>query len=224
MGVLDLIFPKSCLGCGKTGVYICPDCVAKVRLAKPICPYCERASIDGLTHAKCTRENGLDGLASIWEYEGVIRRAILALKYKYSLEVGRELSEVFIEYLQNSKFLIPPSGVLVPIPIHWYRENFRGFNKSDLIGQGLAKEMGWKFAPDLLIKNKHTVAQAELKGNDRRKNLKGTFAVNPAHIPYTIPNILLFDDVFTTGSTLMEAAKTLKKGGVKKVWGLTICR
>lgn len=224
MPLLDLIFPKTCLGCGKEGVYICPDCVAKTKLARPICPYCEKASIDGLTHIKCARKHGLDGLVSVWEYEGVIRRAILALKYKYSLQVGKELSEVFIRYLLSSGFQLPDLGILIPIPVHWYRQNFRGFNQSDLVGKEAAHALGLRFVSDLLIKKKPTISQVELRGEERRQNLKGVFALNPDS-KFQIPDsILLFDDVFTTGSTLMEAAKVLKRDGAKKVWGLTIAR
>jgi len=222
MGVLDLVFPKSCLGCSKGGIYICPDCLTKVRLVKPICPYCEKTSIDGATHIKCRRKFGLDGLISIWEYEGVIRKAILALKYKYSLEVGREISNVFVKYLSQGDFIIPHSSVVVPIPIHWYRQNFRGFNQSDLIGRAVSAAKGWKFVPDLLIKQKSTTSQTELSGDARKLNLKDAFVVTPG---FQLQNsVILFDDVFTTGSTLMEAAEVSKRGGVEKVWGLTIAR
>lgn len=223
MTLLDFIFPKTCLECGKDGPYLCADCVAKVKLAKPICPYCERSSIDGLTHIKCAKKYGLNGLISIWEYEGVVRSAILALKYKYSLEVGSELSSVFVDYIHNSSFLIPNSSILVPIPIHWYRQNFRGFNQSDLVGREVAKALGLKFIPDLLIKKKPTISQVELKGDERRQNLKGVFAINPSY-KLLATSYLLFDDVFTTGSTLREAAKTLKRAGAGKVWGLAIAR
>ncbi len=221
---LDLLFPKICLSCGKGGIYICPDCLAKVRLVKSVCPYCEKASIDGVTHVKCRRKFGLDGLISIWEYEGVIRKAILALKYKYSLEVGSELSSIFVSYLHSSLFTISNSSVLVPVPLHWYRENFRGFNQSGLIGRAVSDALGLEFVPDLLIKKKPTISQVELKGATRRSNLKGVFIVSPNILVSQYPSIILFDDVFTTGSTLMEAAKVLKHAGVEKVWGLTIAR
>ena len=225
MGVLDLIFPKTCLGCGKEGKYLCDDCLAKVRPAKPICAYCEKASIDGFSHVKCAKKLGLDGLTSIWEYEGVIRKAILSLKYKYSTLVGKELTGCFISALrsQDSKFKIPNSTTLVPIPLYWYRENTRGFNQSVEIGREVAAQMGWKFISDLLIKTKSAVSQVELKGKARRQNLKGTFVINSS-IKYRVSSIVLFDDVFTTGSTLREAAKVLKRTGVTKVWGLTIAR
>lgn len=220
MGILDLVFPKSCLGCGTEGAYICSDCVAKVKLAKPICAYCEKASIDGFTHVKCRKKLGLDGLTSVWEYEGVIRKAVLALKYKYATDVGDEL----IRWLTDSlkKLVLPLTLCLVPVPMYWYKQNTRGFNQSVEMGRALASEMKWKFMPDLLIKKKSTTSQAQLSGEARRQNLKGVFVVDSR---FEAPDsILLFDDVFTTGSTLREAAKVLKRAGVAKVWGLTIAR
>lgn len=223
--LLDLLFPKSCLGCGRSGGYICSDCVAKVRLAQPICPYCERASIDGITHVRCQKKFGLDGLISIWEYEGVIRKAILALKYKYATLVGQELMDHFLHQLLTG-FLPVDSKVLIPIPLYWYRENTRGFNQSIEIGKSVAATMNWKFMPDLLIKKEPTISQVELKGDERRQNLRGVFAVNPIResLFINLKSVVVFDDVFTTGSTLREAAKVLKRAGVSKVWGLTIAR
>jgi len=151
MGLLDLIFPKTCLDCGREGGYICSDCVAKVRLAQPMCPYCERASIDGVTHIKCQQKYGLDGLISIWEYEGVIRKAILALKYKYATDVAGELTGYLVDWLINNKELIPSNYFLTPIPLHWHRQNVRGFNQSIEVGKSVAEAMNWKFMPDLLI-------------------------------------------------------------------------
>jgi competence protein ComFC len=228
MGLLDLVFPKTCLGCGRSGRYLCDKCLGELKLLKPVCPYCERPSIDGFTHTKCSRVYGLDGLTSVWDYEGAVKKAILALKYKYSTEVGKELAESFVSALkcQDSLFIIHCSSVLVPIPIHWHRENVRGFNQSEEIGKIVARVMNWEFNPDLLIKTRQTISQVELKGDDRRQNLHGVFALNPIHksLSANLKSIIIFDDVFTTGSTLREAAKDLKRAGVEKVWGLTIAR
>lgn len=224
MAILDLFFPKTCLSCGKEGKYLCSNCIAKVPILKSVCPYCEKPSIDGLTHFKCQRKYGIDGLTSIWDYEGVIRKAILALKFKYSTEVGLELSKVFVEYLKSTKYLLPKNTTLIPIPIFWYRQNVRGFNQSEEIGKLVASETGWGFKPDLLIKTRSTTSQVQLSVEKRKQNLIGVFAVSSPNILNTIPNIILFDDVFTTGSTLKEAAKVLKRSGVEKVWGLTIAR
>lgn len=232
MGILDLIFPKTCLSCGKEGGYICQNCLTKVQILKPVCPYCEKPSIDGFTHTKCKKKYGLDGLTSFYRYEGAIKKAIHALKFKYATEVGGELSSVLVGSLrsQYTIYKILHTGVLVPIPVYWHRENVRGFNQSEEVGKKVAEEMGWKFVPDLLIKNKQTASQVELSVEDRKKNLHGVFSVNldskynplgGAEIP---DSIILFDDVFTTGSTLHEAAKVLKHAGVEKVWGMTIAR
>jgi competence protein ComFC len=225
MGILDLVFPKTCLGCGHSGSYICPDCLAKVRTAQPICPYCERASIDGVTHVRCQKKLGIDGLVSIWEYEGVIRKAILALKYKYATLIGQELSSCFLSAVksQNTKYLMPGIASVVPIPIYWRRQNVRGFNQSIEVGKIVSEALNLGFIPDLLIKKQPTVPQAELSGDMRRRNLKGVFSLNTKY-PNLEAEYTIFDDVFTTGSTLCEAAKVLKRAGAKKVWGLTIAR
>jgi competence protein ComFC len=233
MSILDLLFPKSCLGCGCSGNYICSNCLAQTRTAQPICAYCERASIDGLTHVRCQKKLGLDGLISIWEYEGVIRKAILALKYKYATEIGQLLRNLMVEQFQkdcttpcaNFKYQISNLGTLAPIPLHWHRQNVRGFNQSIEIGKSISEAMNWKFLPDLLIKKQPTTSQTELSGDARRQNLHGVFSVNPHYSQFTVhSSLVVFDDVFTTGSTLREAAKVLKRAGVEKVWGLTIAR
>lgn len=203
MSILDLIFPKKCLECGFAGRYVCENCSEKVPSG-------------GWTNRE---------IYSIWKYEGVIRKAIITLKYKYSTEIAKELAEVCVKKLKVN-YLLPGNYCLVPIPLHWHRKNFRGFNQSEEIGRLVAEKMDWEFIPDLLIRRKHTKAQVELKGGERRKNLQGVFALNPKYQPLTISHnpYIIFDDVFTTGSTIKEAAKVLKNEGFKKIWGLTIAR
>lgn len=226
MGLLDLIFPKNCLECKATGSYVCERCISKVRFPKPICPKCGKPSIDGFTHIKCKTKYGLDGLVSIWNYEGVIQKAIIALKYKYSTEVGRELSKICINTLKSqiTNYLLPTTSILVPIPMHWYRENSRGFNQSLKLGRSVARAIEWKFAPELLVRKRLTTPQAKLKGKERSDNIKGVFSLSPNIVISQYLNIVLFDDVYTTGSTLKEAAKVLKRKGAKSVWGLTVTR
>jgi predicted amidophosphoribosyltransferase len=114
--------------------------------------------------------------------------------------------------------------MLVPIPLHWHKEHVRGFNQSIEVGKVVASGLNWKFVPDLLIKKEATISQAELGGDARRQNLKNVFVVNPNHTLNSKYSVLIFDDVVTTGSTLVEACRVLKKAGVQIVWGLTIAR
>lgn len=208
MNILNLIFPKKCLECGKVGKYICKECLQKVPPSG---------------WAKGDLE-----VYSLWRYQGVIRKAIIALKYKYATEVVNELADRCVQKLLISHFSL--FTTLTPVPLHWRRQNFRGFNQSAEIGKIVARRMGWKFIPDLLIRKKSTTPQVELKGSARRQNLKNVFAVSPNILRHSVeflsqyPSIVLFDDVFTTGSTLKEAAKVLKQSGVKNVRGLTIAR
>lgn len=220
MSLIDFIFPKTCLACGKEGEYLCELCVEKVGIPKPTCPYCRHPSIDGATHINCSRKLGLDGIVSLWNYEGVIRRGILSLKYKYSTKVGEEISSQMVKKLRAT--VLPGVGSLTPVPIYWLRQNTRGFNQSQLVGKLVSDSMLWQYLPDLLIKTKSTISQVELSGEKRRKNLKDAFKINTQ--VRNPSSIFLFDDVFTTGSTLFEAGKALKRAGVEKVWGLTIAR
>ncbi len=221
MNLLDFIFPKKCLGCGRKGNYICPFCVSKVAKPKLVCAECKRASIDGFTHTKCQRKLGLNGLFPLWKYEGVVRKAILALKYKYATEIVVELQDYVVTELQEKKVILGVENVLIPIPLHWYRENYRGFNQSGLLGESIAGAMKWKFARNLLVKRNHSPSQVSLKKENRIKNIKGSFSITSVY-KLQSTNYLLFDDVYTTGSTLREATKVLKRAGAKSVWGLTI--
>ena len=211
------------MGCNKYGKYICALCLKKAPYAKCVCPMCEKPSIDGMTHSKCDRKYGLDGLISLWDYKGVIRNAIVTLKYKYATELVNELAEACLERLRTDGRIL--NTTLVPVPLYWYRKNYRGFNQSELVAKVIAKKMGWNFVADLLIRKKQSVPQAELKGADRRENIKGVFALNPNYLSFRICNsVIILDDVWTTGSTIKEAAKVLKRAGAKNVWGLTIAR
>lgn len=202
MNLLDLIFPKKCLECGKVGKYICDNCIKKI------------------TPARCEGNN-----YSIFKYEGVTRKVIISLKYKFSFDVADELVEKLVLEIKKSNFKLNDI-ILVPIPLHYKRENWRGFNQSELIGEKLAKEMNWKYIPDLLIRQIQTVPQVGLKGLARRQNLSGVFIINQKYSSLLTvhDSLLLFDDVYTTGSTINEAKKVLEKEGFKKIYSLTIAR
>ena len=228
MSIFDVVFPKNCLECGEGGNYICGKCLKRVSLVKPICPECGRPSVDGMTHFKCKHPLGLDGLTCLWEYQGVVRKAILALKYKFAHEIADELSKAFVLQLNShpTSYILLPTSVLVPIPLHWFRENFRGFNQSEEIGKRLVEKMGWKFISDLLVRKKVTTPQTELKRGERLGNVRGIFSLNTDHsqLITNYPQLVLFDDVYTTGATLKEACKVLKRAGAASVWGLTLAR
>ena len=199
--ILNLFFPKKCLQCGVVGVYICDSCLKKVSPGRLV-----------------------QNHYSIFKYEGVIRKAILALKYKYATDIVHELSKICATKLKRQKIIKSKSITLVPIPLHKKREKQRGFNQVGLIGKEISKQMNWKYMPDLLVRSKPTTPQASLKGSARQTNLTGAFKFNPKHTKNTTHNILLFDDVYTTGSTLKEALKVLREEGYKNIKTLAVAR
>jgi competence protein ComFC len=223
MGIIDIIFPKSCLGCGAAGLYLCKNCISKVLEQTQTCIYCKKPSIDGLTHTKCSGEHSLMGVTTLWKYSGVIKKAIHSMKYKYATTIGEELSEYIKREIDIKYF--PEVSFVCPVPIHWYKENSRGFNQSAIIGQMISSYLGKPFMGDLLVKTRSTVSQTFLTRDARRTNIKGVFKINQEKIPdVKLGNIvLLVDDVLTTGSTIIEAGRVLSRSGFR-VWALTVCR
>ncbi len=201
MSFLDLIFPKKCLECGRSGNYICGVCLGKVRVLNRLDRYNESYSV--------------------FVYEGVIRKAIIALKYKFAYGLAEELATAMVPILKKKGYL--KRVVLVPIPLHPKRQNWRGFNQTIEVGKFLATKMGWKFMPDLLIRSLDSPAQVGLQGAARRLNIKGVFGLNSKQRISKKNQYVVFDDVSTTGSTLKEAAEILRVRGAK-VFGLTIAK
>ena len=221
MAVLDLIFPIRCLECGLEGKYLCDECLSKVRLSNPSCIECHRFAIRGYTHKRCKRLESVDRVHSLWNYDGIIRRAILALKYKFAYKVADELAQRSVEKLKKEGFFFAKDVVLIPIPLHRQRKNWRGFNQAEEIGKIIACAMKWNYKTNAIKRLKKTIPQTELKQKERAKNVIGAFSFLHGD-NLKSKNVVLFDDVLTTGSTIREAGKVLKQNGVKTVWGLSV--
>lgn len=225
--IIDFLFPKKCLGCAKAGKYICDSCIEKIPTVSSFCFVCGRPAIDGVTHFKCKRKLSLDGVVVIWSYSGVLRKAILALKYKFAYEVARDLVSASYGFLEsNYPLMFLKNVLLISIPAAKKRVNWRGFNQTEIMGRMIAEHFGWRFSSNLLLRKKFYRPQTELKGRERRKNIKGAFEINPQYekVLKDDPQIVIFDDILTTGSTLKEAGKVLKRKGFKTVWGLVLAK
>lgn len=224
MGIVDLLFPKKCLGCGRDGDFICSSCISKMNLLKPVCPECMRPSVDGFTHVTCQKAWGLSGLVVLWPHGGVVRKAIIKLKYNYAQAVSGDLAKEIRKVLKSKMVVLPRNILLMPAPVHKSRGNVRGFNQSEELGRLIAQKMNWKFIPDLVIRKINTIPQTSLKREHRLRNLRGAFSLNSKYDLDKINNftVLVFDDVWTTGATIREIAKVLKRKGIKKVWGFAV--
>lgn len=216
--VLDLIFPKKCVSCGKFGDYICADCFSRIDFIEhPVCPVCERQAIGGKTHPGCIKRFGLDGLVVACKYRGPVRKAVQKIKYRFAADIHKILVDLIADSIW--RFNLPNDIVLVPIPLYRLRKNWRGFNQAELLASDLAKRFGENFLPDLLLRTVDTKTQVGLSRKERKENVKGAFGVRKK---LNGENIVLVDDVFTTGSTMMEATKVLKMAGAGEVWAMAV--
>lgn len=187
-----------------------------------ICLVCGRATYSSLTHPRCVGRYAIDGAFSGFVYNGVMRRLIARMKYKpFVFDLVGMLANLTAEsIIQHEHFfsLSQQGAVFVPIPLHKEKLRSRGYNQSDL----LAKELGKTFqlpVLHLLQRVKKTISQVGLSREERIINTKEAFAVKNIPKPSTV---LLVDDVLTSGATLAEAGRVLKRSGVEKVYGLTL--
>lgn len=228
--ILDLLFPKRCVGCGKFDTYFCKLCIANILQTDLICPICFEISSGGQTHLDCKEKFGLDGLWSLGLYKDPLKTAIKSLKYKYVLDLAESLVDIMVKYFDKYQplflgQLIKDKGkgwIVTAVPLHWFRENCRGFNQPAEIGKLLAKKLNLKFI-EILKKVKHTKSQVGLKVIDREENIKNAFSLDSKFLTLD-SNVLLIDDVWTTGSTIKECCLVLKQAGLKKVWAITLAR
>jgi len=160
------------------------------------------------------------------EYRDKLRELIHLLKYESVMPVqvplGRMLAEAVAE-------LLPAWGdsnvVLLPVPLHRSRRRSRGFNQAELIAKAALKRLPGRleFASDVLIRQRETISQVGLSREERIENMRGAFRVaEPGRIKGR--TVIVVDDVMTTGTTLSECARVLKRAGAQKVWAATVAR
>jgi len=193
------------------------------------CGECQKGSIDGMTHPKCLTKYGIDGILSAISYKGIVKKLMYQFKYPPYLSdlkgvLGRLLYEGITQQEAFSHFL---SGermcVIVPVPLHKKRMRVRGYNQSELLARELSVRLGLPLTSDVLKRVSETKPQFDLKKDERTKNILGAFSISEKFkTKLKGKNIVLVDDITTTGSTLKECAKVLKKSGVTKVLGVTL--
>ena len=199
-----------------SGRYICEKCLKLVPAANLVCPQCTKSSLGGALHTRCLRVD-LDGLFAVWSHQGVVKKALSEIKYHHSKDVVRDLVDILYKKLPQD--LKGVGRVLVPIPLHRNRENWRGFNQSVEIGRRLSELTGMDIVEDLLVRTKNTGQQVGRHKSERAQAMNGVFASKENASGM---DILLVDDVWTTGATMRSAASALKLSGASRVWGVVV--
>ncbi len=219
---LDLLFPKWCIGCGKEGEFICRSCYQLLSpITLPLCPKCGRPQPASTLCPGCLSwQAAIDGIRSPFRYEGIIREAILQLKYRNLRALSETLATFLGDYLTTNPI---PGEVLMPVPIHRKRLRERGYNQSNLLAQQLSKLTDLPVVDNSLTRQRHALPQTQTKTVDeRRNNVAGAFTCHDQRLKNR--QVLLIDDVATSGATLDACAVALKAAGAISVWGLALAR
>lgn len=216
--VFDFLFPKRCYGCGKYGKDLCGKCFRELSIADQICSECGGESPMGWTHRECKKKLGMDGLIVIYDYQDIKMRSVIdGIKFDFNKELIKSVLKNF-QFESGESF-----DYLVPVPLHFYRENWRGFNQAEEIARVIGKKMKVEVKEVLRRKQKTKQQSLILEREMREKNVKGAFEVRENFKKKLKgKKILLVDDIFTSGADMRECTKMLKRKGAAVVWGLAL--
>ena len=219
---LNLLFPQWCVGCGKEGDFICYSCRRSLpRIMPPLCPRCGRPQASGILCPGCVGwQAEIDGIRSPFRFDGVMRQAIYQLKYRNLRALVVPLAKLLHDYLSTNPV---PGEAVVPVPLHQKRLRERGYNQSSLLARELGKLINLPIVDNCLIRLRHAPPQARTSTVDeRRSNVAGAFTCRDQRLQDK--QVLLVDDVSTSGATLDACAGALKAAGATSVWGLVLAR
>jgi competence protein ComFC len=234
-GLKDLIYPNCCLICkniiptNNQRQLICTDCWDKIeKNLPPFCANCGRhlapEAIKKGTCPSCSKYAAnfyFDRAFSPCTYTGTIKKLIHEFKYSGKDYLSNHLRKLMNTFIRDYQLPIEHLDFVIPIPLHRSRKREREFNQAEILSQTVAKEFHKKVLTDALIRIKPTKTQTELTFQERYQNMENSFSVTkPGLIQDT--NLMLIDDVLTTGATSSQAARCLKEAGAKKVLLLTL--
>jgi ComF family protein len=217
---LDLLFPPACGGCGKAGFRWCAECQNRVQILNgTVCRICGLPrETDGICDACRVESPHFHALRAWAVFDDPVRSALHRLKYRRDVALGDALAAQMLQHVTGLNWDI---DMIVPVPLGRQRHKERGYNQVGMIAKPLALALGVKFAPKALSRRKETRSQVGLSKQERQKNVAGAFQ---AWAGVHGKNILVLDDVSTTGSTLSSSAEALLASGAKNVYALTVAR
>jgi ComF family protein len=237
--LIDWLFPPRCRACGdwnrgRDAEYFCPSCAAGIQLVThPLCIMCGRPFLDasGDDHpcGVCLRRVPDFVQARAWACypreelaEHPLRKVVQKFKYGRKVSLGKPLGQLMARGCQEFLNECHPD-IIVPVPLHPRRLRWRGFNQSVLLARQVSRAYNVPMDPFILLRSRETPPQTQLTEEERRRNMRGAFALNPEK---TVADkiVLLVDDVYTSGATVNECSHALKRAGAKRVYALTLAR
>jgi ComF family protein len=229
--ILDYIFPRKCLNCGREEGYLCSVCREQIKLlVRQCCPNCRRLETDGKFCRKSCAENFIfDQLIVCLEYSksNLISRMVVQFKYRFSEDLVEILGKIMKHQLANfsHSFRNEEGVLLIPVPLSEERLRFRGFNQSLLLAKYLATSFSGMTVYDCLSRENGDSQQAGRARKERLKNLENKISMKDGQWKSLKgKKLIIIDDIATTGTTLNECARILKLAGASHVCGLVLAR
>ncbi|HEV2401955.1 MAG TPA: ComF family protein [Candidatus Sulfotelmatobacter sp.] len=243
-GLFSVLFPSDCRICGLpllniSRLPVCPDCLATIEpIHGKLCSVCGERVLsaysvrddDGMLRCPVCRriDRPFARAVAYGSYDGTLRELVHLLKFNGVRPAATVLGRMLAEALAALKpELHQTSVLLIPVPLFKGKLRQRGFNQAELIARSALKSSAlrdrFELAPDLLIRARDTHSQIGLTSHQRRENLRGAFKlVNPEQLKRR--EVVLVDDVYTTGTTAAECARVIERAGASKVWVATVAR
>jgi ComF family protein len=242
--LFSVLFPSDCRICGLpllniSRLPVCPDCLAAIDpVGDRVCSICGERVLssyaqcddDGLRRCPVCRriERPFERAVAYGSYDGGLRELVHLLKYNGVRPAANVLGRMLGESLTSLQPCFSQALVLViPVPLYHKKRRQRGFNQAELIARAALKVSPiceqFQLAPDILRRIRDTHSQIGLTSHQRRENLRGAFKVARAQ-EVIGREVLIVDDVYTTGTTATECARVLRRAGASKVWVGTVAR
>ncbi len=231
---MDFLFPRRCLGCeillsDNNESRICSACLAGIKMKNDFaCAFCNSPVVGGRTCPFCRADHFLDRLFVMTSYENpLVEKIIKIMKYRFVRSLAGDMAGLMAKYLEqrfSPGFNIDRDPiVVVPVPLHRRRLNWRGFNQAEIIGNGISSYFKLNFQ-DPLVRIRNHIPQAQI--NDRQSRIANAAGISKCTKPELVQGkiVLLVDDVATTGSTLDDCARALKGAGAKEIIGFVFAR
>lgn len=215
--IFDFFLPRFCPGCNEKltteGKPVCSECLNSILIAD-----------EKLIQREFTRKFSSTKIINdfyskyVFETDKSLQHIIHALKYGRQFRIGVFLGEILAAGIKTKNWQI---DLIIPVPIHHLKKAERGYNQSDFIAKGLSKSLGKPYSTKLIKRTRHTDSQTRLHINERAKNVANAFKVRNAK-KIIGKNILLVDDVITTGATTLECGKALINSGANSVYACSV--
>ena len=216
---LDAVFPPRCVTCRAWGAFVCAACAEQmVRAQHPRCGVCWQPSADTRCEVCRHAEPAFTAVRSVYDFSGPARALVHALKFGGVSALAPEMAVQMSELLRGWR---PDVSAIVPVPMAGVRKRKRGYNQSELLAREIGRLTGVPVITSAVVRLAGPAQVEQPDADARRRNARGAFRAGRAKLA---GDVLIVDDVTTTGATLDACSRALQSAGADRVFGLTFAR